>query len=534
MFGLQWSERSEMKSAHPFADVPAAAQLIRELPLEDPSSALAEAAAWLESIEAETFTPSRRLSIVSMLDEAVHPSVESLTLSYIGARPGTARRAVDWRVLTDYLDRLGSAYCALLECPEMRGGELASQLPLVIVRAMRAITRGMKVSWLRYLPPDRGSWESLVRCYRLARGRDLTKVMATAYAADKEPSCPLYELTVGVMLAAAAPQSLTPRQVELAYRIATCHQALFTASVGRAEEWRHYLFDLDNPGTPARIPGEVSGAGDVMFFRAEAVLPPLKGVVNAARGAILAITTDIPYGREFGTHEKRLVLDHILRFWGDNPPSRRDARRRINSKIHVEVGAKALRSALEHPAHDGREEAAVIGAEGAHPAVPEPQRVAPVNLWTLTDFSTRGIGARFSRRLDSWLHVGSLVAFRLERSKTWCVAIVRRLRTDSRNQTDVGCEILAKAAHLVKLEGRVFPGMLRDLDGSGALVHTKAVALPEDPHLEARASLLFEPGTNAPGQTFVMHHEGSSRAVKLGAVIENIDGWDRVELDLAD
>ena len=60
MFGLQWGERSELKSAHPLADPAAAAQLIRELPLDDPSSALAEAAAWLESIEAETFTPSHQ------------------------------------------------------------------------------------------------------------------------------------------------------------------------------------------------------------------------------------------------------------------------------------------------------------------------------------------------------------------------------------------------------------------------------------------------------------------------------------------
>jgi hypothetical protein len=76
------------------------------------------------------------------------------------------------------------------------------------------------------------------------------------------------------------------------------------------------------------------------------------------------------------------------------------------------------------------------------------------------------------------------------------------------------------------------PGTLRDLTGSGGMVHTTAVVLPEDPQLEARASLLFEPGTNAPGQSFVMRQGDTVQAIRLGAVAETIDGWDRVEFDV--
>ena len=530
MFGLQ---RSSQKSSHPMSDAGAAAQLVGELPLGNPNSALAEASAWLESIEAETFTPHHTLNLVSMLDEAVQGCLEDLTLAYVGAKPGSPGLAVDWRVLTDYLDRLGNAYCGIMDrCGEARHADLAARLPIAIVRAMRATTRSMKVSWLRYLPPDRGSWESLVRCYRMARGRGLVKTMGTAYAADAQPTCPMHELTVGVMLAAAAPQSLTPRQVEIAYRIAFAGRGDFTLSLGRTEQWAHYLFDLDNPGTPARIPEQIGESEALMYFSAEAVLPQLKSVLEASRGAGVTMMPEIPYGAEFGASEKLLVIEHVLRFWDDSPPARRDERKRINTKIHVEVGAQSLRAALESAVPDAARPALTID-DGSSKAGAGPQpRVAPLNVWTLTDFSSRGIGARFSRRLDRWLKVGSLIAFKLERSEKWCVAIVRRLRTDARNQTDVGCQIIAKAASLVKLEGLASPGTMRDLTGSGALVHTTAVVLPEDPQLEARASLLFEPGTNAPGQSFVMRHGGTVQSVRLGAVAETIDGWDRVEFDV--
>jgi hypothetical protein len=532
MFGLR--DRFNRKSSHPMAEAAAAAQLISDLPLDNPNSALAEAAAWLESIEPESFAPNHRLNLVSMIDEAVHASVEALTLAYVGARPGTPGQVADWRVLTEYLDRVAGAYCAVVDaCAEGRHAELAPRLPLAILRAMRATTRSMKVSWLRYLPPDRASWESLVRCYRAACARSVAKTMASAYGLDAALSSPLQELTVGVMLAAAAPQSLTPRQVEIAYRAAFAHRSLFTVVVGRDAQRRDYLFDLDDPGTPGRARDDVPAGDGHMFFSADAVLAEIRPIVDTSAGAGVAMMPTVAYGDEFGASEKLTVLEHLLRFWDVTPPSRRDERRRINTKIHVEVGAQALRTVLDRAAAGGDSPVALEldGAPSLRVGATDQGRVAPFNNWTLTDFSGRGIGARFSRRLDRWLTIGSLVGFRLERSEKWCVAIVRRLRTDVRNQTDVGCQIVAKEASLVKLEGLASAGTLLELAGSGPKVRSSAVMLPADAQLDTRASLLFEPGTNAPGQSFVMHEGDIARRIRLGAVAENVDGWDRVEFE---
>ena len=536
MFGIQWSGRSDRNSVHPMADAANAARLVSELPTDSPGSAVAEAAAWLESIEAEDFTPHHRLNLISMIDEAVNASFEELTLGYIGAAPGNPGQASDWRLLMDYLDRVTAAYAGVTEaCANRRNAELAPRLPLVVVRTLRAITRSMKIGWLRYLPPDRASWEALVRCFRMARGCGAARKFATAYAQESEPTCPQYELTVGIMLAAAAPQNLTPRQVEVAYRITAAHRSLFTVTEERDEQLRRYVFDLDNQGPPARIPEQVESGGDLLFFSAEAVLPQLQPLIDRSRSG-LAVMADAHFGSEFGTNEKHGALEHVLRFWDDNPPSRRDQRTRINTTIHVEIGGAAIQRALEGAAQPEKLESGrpMLEIAGEKSAAAAQSAVTALNTWTLTDFSTRGIGARSTRRPDRWLKVGSLLGFRLERSDKWCIAIVRRLRTDARNQTDIGCEILAKSALLVRLEGLASAGTLVEVGGSGPLVRTTAVMLREDPQLHTRASLLFEPGTNAPGQSFTMCCEDTVRRVRLHSVAESLDGWDRVEFDVLD
>ncbi|HYH40527.1 MAG TPA: hypothetical protein VD867_00970 [Burkholderiales bacterium] len=534
MFGLQWGERFSRKSTHPMADAAGAAQLIRDLPVDNAAAAIGEAAAWLESIEPENFAPNHRLNLVSMIDEAVIGSVEALTLTYLGAKPGTAGQGADWRILTEYLDRVSDAYARIVEASaELKHAEFAARIPVAIVRSMRSITLGMKVSWLRYLPPDRGSWEALVRCYRDACARNAASVTMHAYPTDSEPTSALQELAVGVMLGAAAPQGLTPRQVEIAYRAVSTHRKLFTVSIGRDAQPRHYLFDLDNPETPARVRAEVPPDDSHMFFGGEAVVDEVRPIVAASTGARVAMMPAIAYGDEFGAGEKLVVLKHLLRFWGPTPPSRRDERRRVNTKIHVEVGAAALRTVLARAAAGpNAAEPELDGVLAPKVGAADQGRVTPFNSWTLTDFSSRGIGARFTRRLDRWLGVGALVGFRLERSEKWCVGVVRRLRTDSRSQTDVGCEIVAKEACLVELEGMACTqtGALWEPAG-GSAVRSTAVMLPEDTQLATRPSLLFDPATAAPVRTFIMHKDGTARRIQLGAIAERIDGWDRVEFD---
>lgn len=533
---LEWTRKLvEKPSAHPMASTGSAAELLEELPLNDPAKAIAECAAWLESIELETsFSLAHQLDLVAMIDEAGRSSVHELVLTYIGARPGTPARMQDWRALMDYLERLSTAYALGIE-GYTEGGErsLRARMPSTLSRMVRTITEKMKIGWMRYVPPDRACWEALAHGYRVAETHGMSKTMIRAYTTDAAMTCAAHEFNVAVMLAAAAPQGLPPRQIELTCRIATASGSAFEVSSVRDETWRYYLFDLNMPGPPARIPEQLSPSDGLLFFSAAAVLSKIAALVEDTHRDGAGILRS-HYGDEFGASEKIWALEHLRRFWGDSPPSRREQRTRINTSISVAVGVPSIQcvlgsSALSEAPDEGPAMLVDIAADSVI-AVKADAPAAP-DHWLLTDFSPRGIGARCSRRADGWLRVGSLFGFKLERSDKWCIAIVRRLRTDTRNQVDVGAEILAKAACLVELEGCATPASA----AAGARVlRSGAVLLPDDPLLDERPSLLFEPRTNAPGQTFFVHGPDGARQIRLGQVTESLDGWDRVEFDWID
>src|SRR5688500_11009052 len=108
MLGIQWAGKLGAKaSQHPMSDAAQAAKLLQELPFHDAAKAVAEAAAWLESVEAEaSFSRAHRVQVMSLIDQAARASVDELALTYAGAGHRAPGQATDWRTLTAYLDRL--------------------------------------------------------------------------------------------------------------------------------------------------------------------------------------------------------------------------------------------------------------------------------------------------------------------------------------------------------------------------------------------------------------------------------------------
>ena len=534
MLVFEWGNKQRGTSHHPMSDAREAARLLEDLPVANPAKAVAEAAAWLESIELETgFTVAHRLRIVGMIDEAANRSLKQLTLDYVGARAGVAAgRADSWRALTEYLEKLASAYAQGIEACEQRPEpELTPRMPLFLTRTMRAVASKIAVGWMRYLPPDRSSWETLVRCYRIAAGHKLVTAPVQAYPAEVAMTCVASELSAAVMFAAAAPETLSPRQIELAYRVACAYAGAFACCATRDEHCRMYM-DLERPGPPVRILNDLEATGAKVFFAPGSVLAKLNAVLDETGSSVRG-----PFGDEFGRTETLAALQHAAVFWSDNAPVRREPRTRIDSVIRVVVGVRNLQLELGL-AEDSREESVDWGLDASGDAAvertspPPIQTTATPDTWTLTDFSSRGISARFFRRPAAQLGIGSLFGFRLERSSRWCVAIVRRLRRDGHNHTDIGAEIIAKGADLVGLELAV--GDAPRTPAHSRVMHTRAVLLPDAPVLKNEPSLLFEPGTNMSGQMFFMYLDNGARRIRLGSVMESVDGWDRVSFEWLD
>lgn len=530
--------RPPARPSHLLADEKEANKALAELTLLDPLHAVVDATASLNSLElATSFGIGQRLKLVSSLDETVQRGLAQVLSAFLGLQAGQAQGTFpQWQALHDYWGQLGTAYgfCVEALAHNPRSGPV-ERLPLLIVRSMRALACQMKVDWTRYLPPQEATWAAMVGHYKTAVKLQHIASPVTAYRADTDPTTPTMELAAAVMLQAAAPLTLAPRQVELVARIASNLAASFDCSDQRGERCALYI-DLERPGPPAQVPAKLPARAAPRYIGSGLAFSKLKGLLEHVKGHGPAFLQE-RFGPEFSAAEKIAVMEHLLRYWGDAPPSRQHTRTSLQAAIKVVVGLEAIKDVLAPAQTAGAApQHQTLSFDGDAKPAANPAFAAATDAWKLTDFNAHGLGAALARRPEGWLRIGSPFIFRLERAQNWCLAVVRRLQTDERNQTEVGAQILSRAAAWVRLEtsgaqgisGLSFDGDGQKADGAPATLPGRAVLLPADPELKNQPSLLLEPGTSAPAQVATMRLGETSQRIELGEVIERGDGFERV------
>lgn len=534
MFAADWIKRALGKSTHPMASLRGAGQLLQELAQLRPIEVVGEAAAMLESIHGEpAFTEAHRLRLAAMIDEAAHAAVRRLSTDYAMGRAGdsssgqfgspellqfafsgdgkAAAQGTDvWPVLADYLETLAAGYARRIDAlSEQSEPDLTQRLPLFISRAMRAVSDRMALGWMRNLPPDLASWESLVWFYQVAESHGFPETLVHPYAADPLATCAQHEFAAAVMFAAAAPDSLTPSHIVLVHEIAHVFAGTFACGTEPGQNFRYYS-DLMRPAPPARADGQAESRGSGLYFGPGTIVAKLRAVsveVQEGSATRLLLTSGA------GAAQALEALAHAARYWGESPPSRRYERTRLDSAVEVVVGIPDLQSAMR--------------AGGGAPEIGS--TVFP-ECWALTDFSSRGISARYVRRPAREFGIGTLFGFRIDRSQTWCLAVVRRMRREGYRHTDVGSEIIAKGVEHVSLE---LPAEARLQSGlaPGAVLQSHTILAPEAAGLSDQPSMFFWPGTNLPTQDFVMHRGGKAHRIRLGEPLGRLDGWDRIAFE---
>lgn len=517
--------------------------MVAELPSLEPLKAVADAAASLQSLElATSFSIGQRLNLVSTLDEAARRGLAQLFAAWLGLPPGRPEDArqgrgtfPQWQALRDYWEQLGAnyEYCVQALVHNPRSGP-AERLPLVLVRCTRARVCCLKIEWMRYYAARDEVWAALVRLYKAAASVRLEATPVRPYRGEAGDATTVgQELAAAVMLHAAAPLTLSPRRMELAARVTSAYSGLFESGGAPASK-ALFRFDLDRPGRPAQVSARLPAIASPLFVGPGQAPAKLQGLLQHA-GQYGSVFLQGQFGEEFRVEEKLQTIEYLLRRWGDAPPSRRHARTSLKAGISVAAGLEAIRNVLtpQAPA-EAAPRPLSFGMEGER-GDGKPVFAAATETWSLTDYSTRGLGARFTRRAEGALGIGTPFIFRLDRSPKWCLAVVRRMQSDARNQVEIGAEILAKSLALARLDSVGAQGGGFSLQGAllgdgaeaaGALPGW-ALLLHADPEFGQEASLLLEPGSQAGGQTALLRCEGVERRVKIGALVERGDAYER-------
>jgi hypothetical protein len=434
---------------HPLANPKEAEQVFADLRGEDAAKALDEISHWLDSVSTtETLRLERRFELIKRLDETGQPHRGKLARDYgTMSRQSKFQEGKLWAANHDFWLRCSEAYDSLIRRVEAKekGSDalLKGNAAMIAVRALRAA--GMRLKWLyvRYGPIPAEVWQSLARAYMFAESRRLQLGQIIIYPGLPGDASPEGEFTRALVLAASAPDALSPAELDTAERL-IAHSAGKFRVAPQPQADSTYWFDLANPRQPLRLAappdqitpglrffGTTSGHADI-----QAMLTRIDQTGELPRGVDLGGVTDVRVVRE--------VLKHLVLNWAPKPPVRKSERRRIQARMMVVHGFAPLVELM-------RGGGAVDVLVGNTP--PETE------TWVVENMSSGGFGALIPQVKGDWLKIGSLLAVQPDTNGgargPWDLAIVRRLAREgegaAKNQASAGVQVLARQAMTVEL-----------------------------------------------------------------------------------
>jgi hypothetical protein len=531
---FDWLQKKMQRGGHPMLQAAEAGRLLAELPRQDPLKATEEVTAWLESLARATrFGTAQRFRVISMVDEAGQTPAERLMGYYVAdENVQGADRFKQWQVLMNFWERVADAYMEIVGYFEIsKAAEPKEQLPIVTVRAMHAYVMQMRLALMRYASePDR-LWSALYRLFSFAVDQHFATAPVRLYPPGSQTSTAKNELVSAVMLEAAAPQTLSPRQIELTSRIVTRVASSFAFSEAPGEHLNFYV-DLSSTVHPSAVKEGLQVKPTMRFFGPGLVINRLKELMERS-GNRPAVSADPSLGEGYTGAEQLELLQRLVLYWGDNPPRRQYPRTRFATRVDVVFGLSAVMRVvgkLDQDLVTAQKFEILFDDDRAGRQKPDDSLM---ETWALKDFSLRGLGAITTRRAQGALKIGALLAFRLENANTWCVGIVRRLQVDRQKNSDVGAEIISRNPQLFRIKKPNAPvedGWQWETrrDDATSYHYLSTVLIPHDEDTRDKESLLVEPGSYVQGVPYSATVEKIEGRLQLGDVLERGEHFDRV------
>ena len=532
------------KTDHPMNSVEAARSLLADLP-RDPLQALEEATSWHTTFTAASgIKLPMRIAITRLIDEAAQASERRISDSLTSPSVKEFTRMQHWKAVLAYWRAAGDAYAACLQGLQddpKRAGLTPEDLAVLHVRILRALNMQDKLLHMRYeplseqgeriaglkcvlspatatrkaalrtVPIRRSVWEPMLKFYRSSVAMKCDTTRVNAYARERTPTTPQQELVSGLVLQAASPEGLLPRQVELASRVAARYGSSFLFS-GRTGEGCNWFVDLavyDHEGEAA------PDAATIRYFGAGAAVDKIERLVEDLTEDPDSV--EDPLDINIPVHDQIVTLRQLVTNWKSAPPLRKESRPVKRAMYEVAHGFDTACHLL-------------VRKPKTHPAGEIPADTGSVALerWLLKDSSTWGLGVRLPRKTESWISVGALCPMREVPNGPWFVAVVRRLFRDSTHQPFAGLEILSKKPRVLTLRG-LGTGVPDQWTGPGGRLARGAfrVVMLEDNAAAPFNEILVARQAFLPGVVYDVLWRKSTRQLRMDEQFEQGDDFDR-------
>ena len=491
------------RADHPLADPREAKRVLEALPASDALRSLEELAHWFESVRAEaSFRPEQRAQLVQLLDEAGQASARKLGREYLSAlRQGKRQEARLWTAIHAFwqASALGYATCLDAYATGVKGADaLKRSLPLLGVRALRAMAARLKWLHLRYGPIDQQLWTMLCRSYALLETKKLARTAVVVYPGVSGESTPELEFLRAMMFNACSPDSLLPEEIEIAERVIAHWSADLVLTLAHTSETPYWI-DLAQAAPPVRMARPPQASPTVRFFGTRRGFAELDGLIGQIRKT-REIPSALGLGGAYAPDTVLGVLEHLAHCCAPKLAERRHPRHRVKSRLTIAWGFDGILRVLR-PGDAAAAESAAFES------------------WIVDNVSVGGFGALVPHVSGDWLRIGCLLALQPEGGDNWLIGVIRRLSRPSLQQAAVGIQTLARSALAIEL--RVQTSASVSLD-------TETAILLDSAQLGGEVQVLLRPGAHAPGETFVLDYKGLRTMLLPTSVVERRSDYELV------
>lgn len=419
------------KSDHPLADAREMRRVLEELLNLEPSAALNESKAWLESLgAAEDMKADQRLDLILRLDEATLPHARRLGRDFLTAPLLTrAQEQQLWACNHGYWMQLASAYDSCFQkvaSGDKEGKSLESQLHLLLVRLLCTHASSLKWVRFRYGQLDGRMWQTIGQAYLKSLASGLAQKNIAPYPNTREITIE-QEYLKTLALHSSAVDNLLPLEIEIADRLIVylLPRLIFTSQ--QRPDSVHFV-DAAKPLPPARLFRTPEPSTTLRFISPADALDALAGIRHRIEQTG-AVPAEIQLGGQYPADVVLSVLDHLVLNWQPTPPQRNHTRHPVKSKLAVINGFAVIHARLA----------------GTPTSTDDIESSGNIESWTTTDVSIGGMGSLIPSAANDWMRISALVGIRPEGGDNWLIGVVRRFnRGGNGTSGSVGVETVGK------------------------------------------------------------------------------------------
>jgi hypothetical protein len=410
------------------------------------------------------------------------------------------------------LERLGKKHISL-------GG---LHLPLLIQRAMAALSKALCAFYHTYSPTPQGMWSEIHQLMQLALQR---KLHDEPLDRGRNSVSATYKQTL--LLALANPYKLMQGEVDKVAEYLVQHGNLaklypVQATLGTLGV---FLINLDSDAPPKSLDqqdGETEMHNHILLST-DVLVSTLNEQITKLESGRTQKVLNLPDHAKQASYLN--LMRRLLKDW-TFMPKRKFKRMANNNVIEICVGLRATCYFIASRPEAAEQETLdfSIDAGGSSPATGKSEQAQfATSQWAVTNESAGGMGLKCISGITQPIRIGEIIGLRSEDSQNWNIGVVRRVFSDNPEHLELGVQMLAPAAT---------PVIIKPVVAGPKETFQAALLLPEIRPLQQPATIVAAPATFRSKLEYLVYQNNMVNHVRAMHLIEQTASFDQFQFSI--